>query len=191
MNIKIISFLGFIAIFFSSCQKDLTDQQKEEYVIKGKEIAQATVKNLGSNLMKHMKEGGPEQAIPFCNTTANSLTEEVAKKYNVSIKRTSLKIRNENNKPNKDEEEILNQYLASLSKGESLKPIISKDKTGKVHFYAPMKLEAKCLACHGTVGKKVSVKTDSIIKSLYPNDKATGFKVDDLRGIVNITFESE
>jgi len=190
MNTKVIGLLGFAAILFLSCQKDLTDKQKEEYAIKGKEIAQSTVKKLGSNLMKHMKEGGPQQAIPFCNTAANPLTKEVAEKYNVSIKRTSHKIRNENNKPNEKEDEILNQYLASLLKGEKLKPIVSKDQGGKVHFYAPMKLEAKCMACHGTVGKEVTIKTDSILKSLYPNDKATGFKVGDLRGIVNITFNN-
>ncbi len=188
---KIISLLSIITILFSSCQKDLTDKEKEEYISKGKEIAQTTVKKLGSNLMKHMKEGGPQQAIPFCNATANPLTEEMAKKYSVSIKRTSLKIRNEENKPNEAEETILKQYLASISNNEELKPIVSKDKAGKVHFYAPIKLEAKCLACHGTIGKEVTVKTDSILKALYPNDKATGFKIGDLRGIVNITFESE
>jgi sulfite reductase alpha subunit-like flavoprotein len=188
---NLISLLSIIAILFSSCQKGLTKNDKKEYVIKGKEIAQATVKELGSNLMKHMKEGGPQQAIPFCNASANPLTEEIAKKYNVSIKRTSHKIRNDDNKPNEAEETILKQYFASISNNEELKPIVSKDEEGKVHFYAPIKLEAKCLACHGTIGQEVSIRTDSILKVLYPNDKATGFKVGDLRGIVNITFKSE
>ena len=180
-----------IILLVSCTNNSLTEKEIKDYTLKGKEIGKATVKNLGSNLMKHMKEGGPQQAIPFCNAAANPLTEGVAKEYNVAIKRTSHKIRNEENSPNTKEEEILNQYLASLSKGEKLKPIISKDKDGKVHFYAPMILEAKCMACHGTVGKEVTVKTDSLIKSLYPNDKATGFNIGDLRGIVNITFESE
>ena len=188
---NIVSIVSIIAIFLSSCQTDLTNKEKEKYLIKGKEIAQATVKKLGSNLMKNMKEGGTQQAIPFCNTAASPLTQEMAKKYNVTIKRTSLKIRNENNSPNEVEETILNQFATTISNNEKLKPIISKDKVGKVHFYAPIKIEAKCLACHGTVGKEVTIKTDSIIKALYPNDKATGFKVGDLRGMVNITFNSK
>ena len=186
---KIISLLSVILILFSSCQKGISEKDKKEYIIKGKEIAQATVKELGSNLMKHMKEGGTQQAIPFCNANANLLTDKMAKKYNVSIKRTSHKIRNDVNKPNEAEEDILKKYLTSNN--EKLKPIVSKDEAGKIHFYAPIKLEAKCLACHGTVGQEVTMKTDSILKVLYPNDKATGFKVGDLRGIVNITFESE
>ncbi len=187
---KILISVIAISLLLSCSQNSLSDKEIKEYTLKGKEIGKTTVKKLGSNLMKNMKEGGPSQAIPFCNVAVNPLTEGVAKEYNVSIKRTSHKIRNEKNNPNEKEEEILNQYLASLSKGEKLKPIVSKGKDGKVHFYAPMKLEGKCMACHGTVGKEVTVKTDSLIKSLYPNDKATGFNVGDLRGIVNITFNS-
>ena len=180
-----------IAIFiFTSCKKEnkLSEKETAQYISKGKEIGQITVKKLGSNLMKHMKEGGPAQAIPFCNVKASPLTLEVAKKYDVNIKRTSHKIRNENSLPDETEKAILKKYLASMSNGEKLKPTIQKDEAGKVHFYAPIKLEKKCLACHGTIGKEVTQKTDSILKSLYPNDKATGFKVGDLRGIVNITF---
>lgn len=182
-------FLFLITIFITSCSSDkLSEKEKQTYIAKGKEIGKATVKKLGSNLMENMKKGGPQQAIPFCNAKANPLTKEMADKYNVSIKRTSHKIRNENNNPNEIEENIIKQYLESITKGEKLKPIIEKDKNGKVHFYAPIKLEGKCLACHGVIGKQISSKTDSILKVLYPNDKATGFKIGDLRGIVNITF---
>jgi len=34
----------------------------------------------------------------------------------------------------------------------------------------------------------VSKPTDSLIKTLYPNDLATGYKVGDLRGIWSIQF---
>ena len=152
---------------------------------KGKEIGGATVKKLGGNLMKHMKKGGPKAAIPFCNSNASPLTKEIASKYNVSIKRTSHKLRNEGNKPNTDEMKILTSYLAQIKKGEKLKPIVEKDTNGKIHFYAPMKLDKKCLACHGDIK---NTPTDSIIKSLYPNDKAIGFKPGDFRGILSVTF---
>jgi len=187
---KYLIILSLSILFFTSCTKEdkLSDAEIASYITKGKEIGQITVKKLGSNLMKHMKEGGPAQAIPFCNAKASPLTAEVAKKYNVSIKRTSHKIRNENSKPNATEKNIIKKYLAAIENGEKLKPTIKKDNTGKVHFYAPIKLQQKCLACHGTIGKEVTHKTDSILKSMYPNDKATGFKVGDLRGIVNITF---
>jgi len=177
-----------ILISFFSCNSGLTDTQKKMYATKGKEIAQATMKELAGNLMKQMKLGGTKVAVPFCNAAAYPLTEKMAKKYDVSIKRTSHKIRNPKNNPNNEEKKIIELYLASLKKKEKLKPVVQKESDNKVHFYAPIILNKKCLACHGTVGKEVSKQTDSIIKSYYPNDKATGFKVGDLRGIWSITF---
>jgi len=177
-----------IAVFsFVSCKKEagLSTEEKKQYIVKGKKIGKATLQKLGSNLMIQMKAGGTKQAIPFCNVAANPLTKEISDKYNVSIKRTSHKIRNEENKPNNDEQTILNTYLAQIEKGEKLKPMVKKDKNGKVHFYAPIKLEAKCLSCHGDIK---NTATDSIIKSFYPNDKAIGFKNGDFRGVLNVTF---
>jgi len=187
---KYLSILLISIIVFTSCRKEekLSEKEIAQYIAKGKEIGKATVHELGSNLMKHMKSGGPKEAIPFCNTNANELTNKIANKYNVTIKRTSHKIRNENNSPNEIELKILNQYLSQISKEEQLKPKVLKDANGKVHFYAPMKIEKKCLACHGEVGKQVSQETNTLIKSLYPNDKATGFKDGAFRGVVNITF---
>ena len=186
---KIIILLISISLF-TSCKKEekLSDTEIAQYVVKGKEIGKATIQKLGSNLMKHMKNGGTKEAIPFCNTNANSLTGEIAKKYDVSIKRTSHKMRNDKNNPTTNEQKVLNQYLAQIKKGEQLKPKVIKETDGKVHFYAPMKLQKKCLACHGEVGKQVTPVTNDLIKSLYPNDKATGFKDGEFRGIVNITF---
>ncbi len=181
-------FVLLMSVLTFSCNSDLSETQKKEYIVKGKEIAQATMKELGSNLMKQMKLGGPKMAVPFCNTAAYSLTDKMANKYDVTIKRTSNKLRNLKNSPNSDEELVIKEYIASINNQKPLQPIVKKGKDKKVHFYAPIRLKKKCLACHGTVGKEVSKQTDSIIKSLYPNDKATGFKVGDLRGIWSITF---
>lgn len=183
-NILLIIILFFLSI---SCEKvtKFSKEDKATFMSKGKEIGKATVKKLGSNLMEHMKKGGSKAAIPFCNINANPLTNKVAEKFNVTIKRTSHKLRNEENKPNVDEERILNLYLANIQKGKKLKPMVEKDSDGKVHFYAPMKLDRKCLACHGSIEKTA---TDSIIKSLYPNDKAIGFNNGDFRGILSVTF---
>lgn len=182
-------FLLFIIFSsFFSCHSGLTETQKKEYSNKGKEIAQETMKELAGNLMKQMQLGGTKVAVPFCNVAAYPLTNKIANKYDVSIKRTSLKIRNPKNNPNKEEKKILKKYLTSLKQKEKLTPVIQKENDKKVHFYAPIILQKKCLACHGTVGKEVTKQTDSIIKSYYPNDRATGFKVGDLRGIWSITF---
>ncbi len=183
--------LLFVALFIlSSCSTSLSKKEVEKYTIQGKEIAQATAKKLGGTLVEKMKDGGVKEAVPFCNTKAIPLTEEMAKKFNVSIKRTSHLLRNENNKANDKEALVINNYRDLLTKGKGLKPVVELDNDGNPHFYAPIILQKKCLACHGEVGINVTKKSDSIIESYYPKDLATGFKEGDLRGIWSITFKS-
>ena len=186
---NILSLIGVTIILLSSCQKGLSEKETKEFTTKGIEIALSTSEHLGGQLTKSIKEGGAASAIPFCNTMAIPLTEEISVKYSTVIKRTSYKVRNENNAPTKEETRILSAYKKLIDANEELKPIVEMDKSGSPHFYAPILLQQKCLACHGEIGKNITVQTDSIIRSYYPNDRATGFKDGDLRGIWSIAFE--
>ncbi len=182
--------LLMLLVFFAmaACGTSLTEKEKQEYAKKGNEISQATFKALSEKLTEQMKLGGPAQAIPFCNVEAIPLTHQLSEEFNVTIKRTSDKLRNKENKPSSRELEIINNYHKLISEKQEIMPIVEIDSNHKKHYYAPIVLKANCLACHGKVEEFVSVKTDSIIKSLYPNDKATGYNEDDLRGIWSITF---
>ncbi len=188
---SIFGILITFTTFFVSCQKGLSVKEKETYQTKGKEIAQATFKRMAREVEKNMKEGGVSQAAPFCNAHADNLTTEMEEKFNVAIKRTSLKLRNEDNAPNDTEKTMLEQFESMLADGKELSPIVELDAAGLPHFYAPIKLKDKCVACHGVIGETMKQKTDSIIKVLYPNDRAIGFKEGDLRGMWSIAFKEQ
>lgn len=182
-------FLTFaIVAIFASCSQGFSEKEKQEYANKGKDIAQSTFKELSTNLMTQMKAGGPAKAIPFCNQRAAPITEELSSKYDVVIKRTSNKLRSCENEPTVRELEIMEQYKLLISENKELKPVVEIDENEKKHFYAPIKIKANCLTCHGKVGETMNIKTDSIIKSLYQFDIATGYDDGDLRGIWSITF---
>lgn len=180
----ILIFMGIV-----SCDNSLTEKERQEYTNKGNEISQATFKALSEKLTEQMKLGGPAQAIPFCNVEAMPLTQQLSEEYNVTIKRTSDKLRNPENKPSARELEIINDYHKLISDKQEVTPIVEVDINNKKHYYAPIILKGNCLACHGKVEEFVSVKTDSIIKSLYPNDEAIGYNEGDLRGIWSIEFK--
>jgi len=184
---NLLILLVFMAM--AACDNSLTDKEKQEYANKGNEISQATFKVLSEKLTEQMKLGGPAQALPFCNVEAMPLTQQLSDKYDVTIKRTSDKWRNQKNKPTARELEIINNYHKLISEKQEITPIVEVDSNNNKHYYAPIILKANCLACHGKVGEFVSVKTDSIIKSLYPNDKAVGYNEGDLRGIWSVSFE--
>lgn len=185
---NLLIVLVFVAMV--SCGNSLTDKEKQEYSNKGKEVAQASFEALSEKLTEQMKMGGTVQAIPFCNIEAMPLTQQLSEKHNVTIKRTSDKLRNQKNKPTERELEIINNYHKLISSKQAVKPIVEVDSNNKKHFYAPIILKANCLVCHGKVEEFVTVKTDSIIKSLYPNDKAIGYNEGDLRGIWSIAFKN-
>ena len=84
--------------------------------------------------------------------------------------------------------EVIEAYKQSKENGEDLLPIVEIDLENKKHFYAPIIVQAKCLTCHGKVNETMTVKTDSIIKSIYPFDIATGYSEGDVRGVWSITF---
>jgi len=179
-----------INLFFFSCQNKLTREEEVKFKEKGAEIAQSATEELGSNLMSKMKEGGVEAAIPFCHASALLLTGKKAKEYQAEIKRTSLKIRNPKNKPSEEDTEILKKFVSQVESNTVLEPILQKDKDKRIVFFSPIIMQKQCLACHGSPNLELAVRTDSIIKSYYPEDQATGFKEGELRGMWKITFKN-
>ena len=188
---------------FASCQENQKQEQakpvKKEavkpafdemaYKKKGKEIAMATFKAFKGHIQRIAGMDGLPSVINFCNENAMELTDSISKKYNVKIKRTSHKFRNEKNAPNTDEMSVIKNYLAiQEDNNKQMTPLIMKDDEGFVHFYAPIKIKQECLKCHGVLKKDINADIYKIIKQKYPNDKAIGFREGELRGIWDIKF---
>lgn len=169
--------------------EELTIDESQAYTLKGQEIAQQTFKALSGNLKKAMGEGGVVNAVKFCNVQESIIVDSLSKHYDVSIKRTSHKLRNEKNKPNASEQEMIDYYLNASKTTEDLFPEVKRNTDNTVSFYAPIHLQPLCVTCHGTVGKQVAEADYKSILALYPNDKAVDFNIDDFRGIWSITFK--
>jgi hypothetical protein len=57
-----------------------------------------------------------------------------------------------------------------------------------VKFYYPIKTNSMCLQCHGNPASDIKPLTLAQIDKLYPNDLATGYSENQVRGIWSITF---
>ncbi|WP_332019377.1 Tll0287-like domain-containing protein [Kaistella sp.] len=194
MNKVTIFAVGAFLITALSCQKEQTNVTektttevragKSEAIPDGeilKNYAVEAQQLLGSQLKQKIAEGGPENALEFCNINAIPLTDSISKKYDVRIKRVSDQYRNPNNAANPSELAVITTYKAMLAAGKKPEGLL---KDG--YYYSPIVTNAMCLQCHGTPGKDLAEKTHQKIKSLYPQDKATGYGVDELRGIFSI-----
>ncbi len=200
MNNKILSFFLLSTLIVLSCtnakNEEITVEKQNELEkssssntsndLSPVEIGQAIAINakgvLGKNLLEAINASGPEYAISFCSTKAIPLTDSVALSLNANIKRVSDKNRNPDNEANEAELAYINATKLALSKGEKPKPQMTEVGNKQVGYY-PILTNQMCLLCHGKPKTEVTPATLAKIKSIYPNDKATGYAIDELRGI--------
>lgn len=175
---------------------ELIKQQIEEAEIQkykdiGFKYATTTKASLGKNLMGAIMEKGTEHALEFCNIQAIPLTDSMSQLHNARIKRVSDNPRNQDNAANSKELEQIKYYKSLLAEGKSGKAIHPnvEIKGDNVHFYYPIITNEMCLQCHGKKNEEVKPATLARLSDLYPEDKATGYNNNEVRGIWSIIFE--
>lgn len=186
--------IGCISMLFMQCG---TKVMKEEVSNKGIAVekleissdslhsyATETKKLLMKNVAEQMQKGGPESALEFCNIEAMPLTKSMSDKHGLVISRVSDKRRNPKNVANQEELKLIEQYKKQLLAGELLKPVRTE-----THYYEPLVTNVMCLQCHGELGKNVQPKVATKIAELYPNDLATGYKENEVRGLISIKMK--
>jgi hypothetical protein len=144
-------------------------------VEEGKKILGPFKKELMGTLMSEMKTGGPIAALKSCHLKAMPITDKYAKKV-IAMGRTSHKIRNPKNTPQK----WVNPYLEEFKNGVKKEAIVVKLENGHSGYLEPIYILPKCLVCHGD---NVDPNLKKEIDILYPQDQARGFKVGEFRGL--------
>jgi pimeloyl-ACP methyl ester carboxylesterase len=151
-------------------------------VEQGRGIALQTKAVLGKNLMNAIQSKGTDGALEFCSEKAFLLTDSMSRALEARIRRTSDRNRSSLNAASGDELSYIAQAKAAIINGEVVKPGM-QERNGKYVGYYPIMTEAMCLQCHGKPGVDISANTIAKLRQLYPNDKATGYGLNELRGI--------
>ena len=169
-----------LSFFIFHLKSDTDSNYHEELVI---EIINTTMKNLKNTLQAALKNGNIVEAIKICSSQAQDLTM-LNNTEKTSIKRISLKYRNPANKPTKKEELILKSFEEKLQSGSGFNDLVFKQtitnyKEKTFTYIKAIPVKEVCLNCHGgNVSKKVLKQ----IKINYPDDKAIGFNLGEIRG---------
>jgi len=188
---KYIALLSVFVIGCSTTQTQIPEEKKAKIEEIGEKNAMVLLKTLKGELIKAMSEGGAENALTVCNKKAMELTEQVEKETGVQMKRTTFKYRNPANAPDKYEKEALEYFEKSIKEGKFPKnyiQVVNENGVLTYRYYKPLKVEPVCLTCHGEV---IDEKLAAKIKSLYPTDKATGYKDGDFRGVVRVSIPAD
>ena len=155
---------------------------------RGMQYALNTKKELGKNLMGTIQKKGTKAAVTFCSEKAYPITDSMAKAQNVSIKRVSDRPRNPKNIANAKELDLIDFFKKAIANKEDYQPV-TEENNGEVTFYAPITTNSMCLQCHGTPTQNITPEVLKTITSLYPKDKATGYNINEVRGMWRVTFK--
>jgi cytochrome c len=149
-----------------------------------------TKRKISTTLVDAMEKGRVKYAAQFCNLVAYPIVDSMSKVHHARIRRVSDKPRNPKDAMDEEEQKVFAIFKAKAQMPNAeLKPIVVQHDDGTVGYYAPIKISMPtCLKCHGEVGKDIKAEDYKVLKLLYPNDVAVGYKEGELRGMFSIRF---
>lgn len=185
--LKNITFILAI-VMLSSCgndkQKAISEEEKVTLKYLGDSIATVAQNELLKNVAASIQKGGTDYAVEFCNVEAMPLTDSIANNLKVYIQRLSDKNRNPANAIQTQMDSI------AWAKVKSEKTdFIEENKSGEVYYYKSILIAMPtCIKCHGNK-TDITESTQKMIAQKYPNDKAIGYQMGDLRGMWKIKLK--
>lgn len=166
-----------------------TSDKSATYIKQGDSIVKITFDTLRNTLLKTIAEKGYPEAVKFCNVQALPITALYASE-GIAVKRVTDKNRNPGNTLQDLDKVEWAKYTNRMANKDSLQPVIVYNNN-EVHYYKPIIMQPMCLSCHGIPEKEIAKELLPVIDSLYPADKAKGYKAGELRGLWHIAFTKQ
>jgi hypothetical protein len=132
--------------------------------------AEDAIRAAACDVERRFGEGDPDANAARC--------EEAKSVASVKVGRTSARLRNPRNAP----PAWAREYVASTDgrKAADVAPL-AFDLGDRVGLLRPIEIRARCLACHAA-RETLDPSTRAWLRSGYPQDRALGYALGDLRG---------
>ncbi|UCE67714.1 MAG: DUF3365 domain-containing protein [Candidatus Zixiibacteriota bacterium] len=181
--------ISLILLAFSGCGESVP--KDEEVAAVTRHIAGDFMDELKTELLTALEDtvAGTVGAIYVCAEKAPEISARYSSLPGITVKRTSKRLRNPNNAPDEYEMktlEILESRPAFGSQDHYEWEITDGQK--KFRFVRAINTSSVCLKCHGNP-EKMEDEVKATIAEKYENDQATGFMLEDLRGILTVSLE--
>jgi len=166
----------------------------DAYTRASRAVVQSFADSLQAELKAAIDASGPVAAISLCNEKAPSIVRQHEIDGAMTLGRTSLKFRNPANAPDAWEQTILQSFEERKAAGEDPATIdhaaiVMRDGKRVIQYMKAIPTRELCLTCHG--GTEVAPEVAAKLAEFYPNDRARGFKVGDIRGAFTIVQPAE
>lgn len=124
---------------------------------------------------------GPAKAIDACAVRAPAIARELGTD-GATVGRMTRRPRNPANAVTGWQEEALGHFEALVAAGAALDGAVFARvlDDGRIGYAEPLVIGGLCLTCHG---EGLAEDTTAALAARYPEDRATGYQVGDLRGL--------
>ena len=177
-----------MAVALCSATAALADDDLAARIGASREAIGSFAGALQEQLKSAMAAGGPTAAIEVCKIVAPDIAAEASEERGWRIGRTSLKLRNPANAPDAWELSVLRDFEARKAAGEDPAGIdraafVVRDGKRTFRYMKAIGTQAVCTRCHGAA---IAPEVAAALDALYPEDRARGFEVGDIRGAFTI-----
>ncbi|WP_167607008.1 Tll0287-like domain-containing protein [Maribellus sediminis] len=177
-------FAGMLVLSLSTCKQGIDKETYTKFQTRGNEVTNLAQGTLLAKVGSAIQQGGPEYAVEFCNLKAGNIVDSLNQVYNCTISRVSEKNRNpENELKDKIDEDI---WRAFSTNNQSDTLLVGKNNF--VYYKRINTAMPACLKCHGNPETDITAATKEKLMTLYPNDLAVGYKLNEFRGLWKVEF---
>lgn len=139
-------------------------------------------------LTEEINKGGHANAISVCRDRAPQMAKGLSDQTGWGIRRVSLKNRNPRAVPDAWERSVLEEFDRRLAAGEDpvkmdKHEVVTVDGRKVFRYMKALPTNDLCLSCHGTADK-ISPDVQAKVREIYPEDKATGYGLKQIRGAI-------
>lgn len=170
--------LGLLLVLgAAACRAEPAD---EAVIERGSTLLLPLKQNLKSALLAGLEQG-PEQAVSVCRDQAPAIARSLSVD-GVVVGRSSHRLRNPDNAPPAWVAPVIDAWL---DEDAGRDPVAIDLGDGRQGYVEPIVMQPMCTTCHG---KAIPPALAERIAAEYPEDRATGFEVGDLRGVYWVEF---
>lgn len=164
---------------------------QDAWVDEARRVAASVPPKLAAVLTAEIERAGPAHAIGVCRDEAPRLARAASQETGWSVRRVSLRERNPKAVPDDWERAALEDFDRRAAAGE--KPatleraeVVPLQGRPVMRYMRALPVVELCTQCHGSA-ERISPAVRERLAELYPQDKATGYSIGQIRGAMTIS----
>jgi len=184
-------FVVLLAAIWPLAAAGMDTEEQRAALEEARKVADSLVAFVRGELTKAFETSGPLRAIVVCKYSVPEISSNVSRKSGWKVSRVSLKPRNPAlGAPDAWEQKALMQFDQRVARGEKADglehhEVVSEPAGRYFRYVRALPVGPLCLSCHGPL-ESISEAVRAQLAFEYPQDRAIGYRLGQVRGAVTV-----